>query len=70
MLIIDQDKFHGTAKLLKLPINGNIDLPIRPIVSNIGTVSYHLTKYLANNLSPSKQPTCTIINTFNRMGKI
>ena len=33
--------------------NGTIeDLPLCPIVSNIGTASYHLAKYLAKVLSP------------------
>ena len=46
-------RFYGTAKLHKLSPNGTIEeLPIRPIVSNIGTASYRLTKYLAKNLSP------------------
>ena len=34
------EKFYGTAKIHKTPVNGNIDdLPIRPIVSNINTVT-------------------------------
>ena len=46
------EKSYGTAKLHKLPINGTIHyFPIRPIVSNIGTASYHLAKYLATVLS-------------------
>ena len=45
-------KFYGTAKLHKLPINGIVqDLPIWPIVSNIGTASYQSAKYLAKVLS-------------------
>ena len=28
------------------------DLPLRPIISNIGTASYQLAKYLAKLLSP------------------
>ena len=39
-------RFYGTAKLHKLPPNGTIeDLPIRPILSNIGTASYRLAKW-------------------------
>ena len=33
-------KFYSPAKLHKLPINGTVhDLPVQPIVSNIGTFS-------------------------------
>ena len=64
-------RFYGTAKLHKLPPNGTIeDLPIRPLVSNIGTASYHLAKYLAQNLSPLGQSTYSIKSTFDLMGKI
>ena len=46
------DKFYRTAKIHKLSYNDTIDqLPLRPIVSNIGTASYHLSKYLAKLLS-------------------
>ena len=46
-------KFYGTAKVHKLPENGNMDqLPFRLIVSNIGTATYQLAKYLAKLLSP------------------
>ena len=63
--------FYGTAKLHKLPPIGTIEeLPIRPIVSNIGTASYRLAKYLAHNLSPSGQSTYAIKSTFDLMGKI
>ena len=41
-------KFYGTAKIFKLPPH---DLPLRPIVSNIGTATYHLSKYLAELLT-------------------
>ena len=35
------EKFYGTTKIHKLPNSGNItELPLRPIVSNIGTSSY------------------------------
>ena len=34
-------KFYGTAKLHKLSTFGTVDqLPLRPIISNIGTASY------------------------------
>ena len=49
-------KFYGTGKVHKLPKNGNVDqLPIRPIVSNIGTTPYQLAKCLAKLLSPLNQ---------------
>ena len=45
-------KFYGTAKKHKLTPTGTIDdLPIRPIISNIGTASYQLAKYLTKLLS-------------------
>ena len=41
-------RFYSTTKLFKLPPNGTVEeLPIRPIVSNIGTANYCLAKYLA-----------------------
>ena len=46
-------KLYGTAKVHKMAGNDNIDnLPLRPIISNIGTASYHLVKHLAKLLSP------------------
>ena len=57
-------KFYGTAKKHKMPINGTIeDLPLRPIVSNIGTASYHLAKYLAKILSPLSKSEYTADST-------
>ena len=44
------EKLYDTLKLHKLPVNGRIhDLPIRLIVSNIGTASYHLGKKILLN---------------------
>ena len=58
-------KFYGTAKMHKLPVNGNLnDLPLRPIVSNINTSTYNLAfinkltfsnKFLSKLLSPLRQ---------------
>ena len=46
-------EFYGTAKIHKLPKFGAVDdLPLPPIVSNIGVKSYHLAKYLSKLLSP------------------
>ena len=54
-------KFYGTAKVHKLPENGNVDqLPIRPVVSNIGTATYQLAKYLAKLLPPLSQSQYTV----------
>ena len=56
--------FYGTPKLHKIGKNGNInDLPLRPIVSNIGTATYHLAKHLSKVLSPSRNSEYTIKNT-------
>ena len=49
-------KFYGTAKIHKIPVNENIDdLPIRPIVSNINTVTYNLARYLTKLLVPLRE---------------
>ena len=64
-------KFNGTAKLHKLPINGTVhDLQIRLIVSNTGTASYHLAKYLAKVLSPLPSSEYTIRSTIDIMNKV
>ena len=64
-------KYYGTANLYKLLINGTIhDLPIRPIVSNIGTASYHVAKYLAKVLSPLAYSEYTIRSTIDLMNKV
>ena len=47
-----------------MPENGTIeDLPLHPIVSKIGTASYHLAKYLAKVLSPLSKSEYTVNNT-------
>ena len=64
-------KFYGTAKVHKLPANGNVDqLPIRPIISNIGTTTYQLAEYLAKLLSPLSQSQYTGKSTKNFIEKI
>ena len=56
--------FHETTKIHKLPNGDNIaEFPFRPIVSNIGTASYYLSKSLAKLLSPLSQSEYTIKNT-------
>ena len=57
-------KFYGTAKIHKLSPNNTINgLPPRPILSNIGAATYHLSKYLAELLSPLSESEYTIKNT-------
>ena len=49
-------KFYCTAKMQKLPINGNLNhLPLRPMVSNINTSTYDLAKTFSKLLSPIRQ---------------
>ena len=64
-------KCCGTAKLHKLPIIGTVlDLPIWPVVSNIGAASYHLAKYLAKVSSALAYSQYTIRNSINLMNKV
>ena len=56
-------KFYGTAKKHKLTPTGTIDdLPILLIISNIGTASYQLAKYLAKLLPPRSKSEYTVDN--------
>ena len=57
-------KLYGTAKIQKLPESGTVDqLPLRPIVSNIGTASHYLAKHLAKILAPLSKSEYTVQNT-------
>ena len=57
-------KFYGTGKLHKLkPEQNEIHLPLRPIVSNIKTSTYHLAKYLAKLIQPLGKSAYTITST-------
>ena len=58
-------RFYGTAKLHKVAEGcTNVDqLPIRPIISNIGTATYKTSKYLAKLLAPLAKSKYTINNT-------
>ena len=57
------EKFYGMAKKHNVPVNGTInDLQLRPIISNRGTASYQLTKYLAKLLSPLSTSEYTVAN--------
>ena len=54
-------KFYGAAKLHKAPKNDTVEqLPLRTIISNIGTVTYNLAKYLAQLLTPLSESQYTI----------
>ena len=57
-------KFYGTAKQHKVPNNSTIEhLPLRPIISNIGTATYDLAKYLAQLLKLLSGSQYTIKNS-------
>ena len=57
-------RFYGTTKLYKLKDNRTVEnLPLRPIISNIGTATYKLAKYLARILKPLGQSQYTIKNS-------
>ena len=46
-------ELYGTAKIHKLSNDDNVEkLPIRPIISNVGTATYHLAKCLPKLVSP------------------
>ena len=57
-------QFYGLAKIHKLKENERIDeIPLRPIISNIGTATYSLAKHLAKLLSPLATSEYTVPNT-------
>ena len=58
-------QFYATAKLHKVPKDSNdVDaLPIRPIISNIGTATYKTSKYLAKLLAPLTKSRYTVNST-------
>ena len=56
-------KFYGTAELHKVPNNSTVEhLQLRPIISNIGTATYDLAKYLAQLLKLLSESQYTIKN--------
>ena len=64
-------KFYGTAKKQKLTPTGTIDdLLIRLTVSNIGTASYQLTKYLAKLLSSLSKSEYVVANNVEFINNI
>ena len=57
-------RFYGTAKVHKLKSHEGVEeLTLRPIISNIGTATYHLAKYLARMLLPLTKSEYTIEST-------
>ena len=57
-------KFYCTVKLYRISINdGLYKLPIRPIISNIGSPTYQLAKYLEKLLSPLANSEYTVTST-------
>ena len=64
-------KFYWTAKLHKIQPNRHVDdLPIRPIVSNIGTATYNLSKDLDKMLTPLRKSQYSLKSTKDFMNKI
>lgn len=57
--------FFGLAKVHKVPKGStNVeDLPLRPVISNIGTSTYNISKFLAKELSPLTKSVYTIDST-------
>ena len=57
--------FFGLAKVHKLREDAfNVDsLPLRPVISNIGTATYEISKYLASLLQPLTKNEYTIDST-------
>ena len=65
-------RFFGTAKIHKLiSSNSNVDeLPIRPIVSNLGTATYAISKYLAKLLQLLSNTKFSVRNSAEFIKKI
>ena len=65
-------RFYATAKRHKVPENSTYvrKLPLRPIVSNIGTATYGISKYLAKLLHPLSVFDYTINSTQDFVNKI
>ena len=63
--------FYGTAKVHKLEADDSVDnLTLRPIISNVGTATYKLSKHLAAFLSPLTKSAYTVSNTTNFVSKL
>ena len=64
--------YFGLAKVHKLNDNSKSvnELPLRPVISNIGTATYEVSKYLADLLQPLTKSEFTIESTKDFIGKI
>ena len=64
--------YFGLAKVHKLKNDSkNVnELPLRPVISNIGTATYQISKYLATLLQPITKSEFTIESTKDFVGKI
>ena len=64
--------YFGLAKVHKVKdVSMDVnELPLRPVVSNIGTATYHISKYLANLLQPIAKSEFTIDSTADFISKI
>ena len=57
-------KFYSTPKMYKILPTDSVDkLPIRPILSNINTLTYKSAKYLAKLMSPLSRSQYTVNST-------
>ena len=66
-------KFYGTAKVHKVKPEeqDTIEkLPLRPIISNIGTATHKTAQYLCNLLTPLSKSDYTVLNTKDFMDNI
>ena len=64
--------YFGLAKVHKLKDDSKSvnELPLRPVISNIGTATYEVSKYLADLLQPLTKSEYTIESTKDFVGKI
>ena len=66
-------KFYGTAKVHKLKSDDQDKinkLPLRPIISNVGTATHKTAQYLCNLLSPLGKSEYNVLNTKEFVQKI
>ena len=64
--------YFGLAKVHKLNDNSKSvnELPLRPVISNIGTATYEVSKFLADLLQPLTKSEFTIESTKDFIGRI
>ena len=66
-------KFYGTAKVHKVDLKDSNcleELPIRPIISNIGTATHKIARYLSKLLAPLAKSQYTVENSKQFVEKI